>query len=114
MVIGREPANFSAKFLQVPQEIIKVIKELQCESYGDNLGVYLFSGDGAIEAIVDGENAYPIPIRSLFVGDKTHGGFEAPDSNSIQWAFPPNYSDDLAIIEPDFNPLSDLVIGAEE
>lgn len=115
MVIGREPANFSAKFLQVPQEIIKVIKGLQCESYGDNLGVYLFSGDGAIEAIVDGENAYPIPIQSLFVGDKTHGGFEAPDSNSIQWAFQPNYSDDLAIIEPtDFNPLSDLVIGAEE
>ena len=53
---------------------------------------------------------YPIPVRSFFVGDKTHGGLEAPDSNAIQWTFLPNYSDDLAIVTPaDFNPLTDLV-----
>ena len=52
----------------------------------------------------------PIPIRSLFIGDKTHGGLAAPDSNAIQWSFLPNYSDDLAIVTPDdFNPLTDLV-----
>ena len=52
----------------------------------------------------------PIPIRSLFIGDKSHGGLEAPDNNGIQWSFLPNYSDDLAIVAPDdFNPLTDLV-----
>ena len=87
------------------------MKELQCESWGDNLGVYLFDENGSIEAIQDETTPttyYPIPIRSLFIGDKTHGGLEAPDSNSIQWAFLPNYSDDLVIIAPDFNPLTDL------
>lgn len=114
MIIGRDPSTFTGSFIQTPQSVIKAVKELQCESYGDNLGVYLFAEGGAIEAIVDGENVYPIPIRSLFIGDKSHGGFENPDSNSIQWSFLPNYSDDLAIIIPtDFNPLSDLFIGEE-
>jgi hypothetical protein len=53
---------------------------------------------------------YPIPIRSLFIGDKTFGGLEAPDSNAIQWTFLPNYSDNFWICTPtEWNPLTDLV-----
>lgn len=108
-IIGRENTPFSAYFRKVPQAIIKVIKELQCESQG-NLGVYLFDENGAIGAIKgDDDKYYPIPIRSLFVGDKTLGGFDAPDNNMIQWSFLPNWSDDLALVAPDFNPLTDLV-----
>ena len=76
------------------------------------MGVYLFDENGAIGALQDPTKTtthYPIPILSLFIGDKTLGGFEAPDSNAIQWAFLPNWSDDLTIIVPeDFNPLTDL------
>jgi hypothetical protein len=102
----------------VPQSIIKVMKELQCEAQGDNLGVILFDENGNIEAIKESVTAEgtttisykPIPIRSLFIGDKVHGGLEAPDNNAISWKFLPNYSDDLAIVQPDdFNPLTDLV-----
>lgn len=111
-IVGREPTPFTGVMRKLPQKIIKALKELQCESWGDNLGVYLFDENGAIGAIQDEKTAttyYPIPIRSLFIGDKTLGGYEAPDSNSIQWAFLPNWSDDLAIIVPeDFNPLTDL------
>ena len=111
-IMGREPTPFTGVMRKLPQKIIKALKELQCESWGDNLGVYLFDENGAIGAIQDAKTAtthYPIPIRSLFVGDKTLGGYEAPDSNNIQWAFLPNWSDDLAIIVPeDFNPLTDL------
>lgn len=111
-IVGREPTPFTGVMRKLPQKIIKALKELQCESWGDNLGVYLFDENGAIGAIQDAETAtthYPIPIRSLFIGDKTLGGYEAPDSNNIQWAFLPNWSDDLAIIVPeDFNPLTDL------
>lgn len=111
-IMGREPTPFTGVMRKLPQKIIKALKELQCESWGDNLGVYLFDENGAIGAIQDAKTAtthYPIPIRSLFIGDKTLGGYEAPDSNNIQWAFLPNWSDDLAIIVPeDFNPLTDL------
>lgn len=117
LVIGRNPTSFSGVFRAVPQAIIKVIKELQCEAQADNLGVILFDENGNIEAVkgstvVDTTSTptyFPIPIRSLFVSDKTHGGLEAPDSNNISWTFLPNFSDDLAIVEPtDFNPLTDL------
>ena len=117
IVIGRNPSNFSGVMRAVPQSVIKVMKQLQCEAQGDNLGVYLFDENGNIEGIKKVTTGspevveyLPIPIRSLFIGDKTHGGLEAPDSNVISWSFLPNYSDDLAIVQPsDFNPLTDLV-----
>lgn len=112
-IIGREPTPFTAVMRKMPQSLIKALKDLQCESDSQNLGVYLFDENGAIGALQDptttAKKYYPIPIRSLFIGDKTLGGLEAPDSNAIQWVFLPNWSDDLAIIVPDdFNPLTDL------
>lgn len=113
-IIGREPNPFTGVMRKIPQSVIKAMKELQCESWADNLGVYLFDENGSIEAIQDETvktTYYPIPIRSLFIGDKTHGGLEAPDSNAIQWVFLPNYSDNLTIIAPEFNPLTDLKVA---
>lgn len=113
MIIGREPTPFTGVIRATKQSIIKAIKALQCEAMADNLGVYLFDENGNICCLQDQTTQttfYPIPIRSLFVGDKSFGGLEAPDSNAIQWSFLPNYSDDLAIVTPtDFNPLTDLV-----
>lgn len=111
-IIGREPTPFTGVIRKMPQSLIKALKELQCESDSQNLGVYLFDENGSIGALQDPTMAttyYPIPIRSLFVGDKTLGGLEAPDSNAVQWSFLPNWSDDLVILTPeDFNPLTDL------
>lgn len=108
-VIGREPTPFTAVLRRVPQKIIKALKQLQCESDSQNLGVYLFDENGNIGALQVAATYYPIPIRSLFFSDKTLGGLEAPDSNNVQWSFLPNWSDDLVIVAPeDFNPLTDL------
>lgn len=111
-IIGREPTPFTGVLRKMPQSIIKALKELQCESDSQNLGIFLFDENGAIGALQDPDIAttyYPIPIRSLFIGDKTLGGFEAPDSNAIQWSFLPNWSDDLVVLTPEnFNPLTDL------
>lgn len=111
-VIGREATPFTGVLRRVPQKIIKALKQLQCESDSQNLGVYLFDENGNIGAIQDETTTttyYPVPIRSLFISDKTLGGLEAPDSNNIQWSFLPNWSDDLVIVSPeDFNPLTDL------
>jgi hypothetical protein len=110
-IIGRESTPFTGVIRKSPQYIIKALKGLQCESWADNLGVFLFDENGAIGAIKDHAvetKFYPIPIRALFIGDKTLGGLEAPDSNAIQWSFLPNWSDDLVVIAPEFNPLTDL------
>ena len=112
IIIGREPSTFTGVIRSVSQDVIKAMKQLQCEAQADNLGVFLIDENGAVEAIKDEAVAttfYPIPIRSLFIGDKAHGGLEAPDSNAIQFSFLPNYSDNLSIQVPtDFNPLTDL------
>lgn len=112
-VLGAEPTAFSAVLRRMPQNVIKIMKELMCEANAGNLGVFLFNENGQIEAIQDETTPttyYPIPIRSLFISDKGHGGLENPDSNNISWQFAPNYSDNLVIVTPtDFNPLTDLV-----
>lgn len=105
-IIGREPNAFTAALRKMPQSVIKIMKQLQCEAAAGNLGVFLFDENGNIEAIQDETTKttyYPIPIRSLFIGDKAHGGLEAPDSNAISWSFMPNYSDNLVIITPELS-----------
>ena len=112
-IIGRESTPFTGVLRKIPQNVIAALKAMQCESWGDNLGIYLFDENGAIGALKgDAEGTYfPIPIRSLFIGDKTLGGLEAPDSNAIQWSFLPNWSDNLVIVSPtDFNPLTGLKV----
>lgn len=112
-VIGGEPVQFTGSLRSIPQSVIKALKTLQCEANAGNLGVFLFDENGKIEAI-KGEDAgtyFPIPIRALFVGSKIHGNFDAKDSNVISWYYPDNYSDDLEIVTPVFNPLTDLVVS---
>ncbi len=76
--------------------------------------MYLNDEYGRIIALADDvvtpTEIYPIPIASLFVGDKMLGGLEDVDKNTISWKFFPNWSDKLVIITPtDFNALTDLV-----
>ena len=110
IVIGRESTAFSGIIYQESQATIKTMKEYSCE----NIGVYLIDENGNIAALTDdkGANYMPIPVGKFFIGDKKLGGFEEPDSNTIEWNFFPNWSDDLAIVkatELDYNPLTDLV-----
>lgn len=116
-VLGGNPVQFDGQLRAIPQSVIKVMKELQCEANAGNLGVFLFDENGNIQCVAEttGTNPvvttyYPIPIRTLFVGSLIHGNYDAKDSNAISWQYPDNYSDDLAIVKPtDFNPLTDLV-----
>lgn len=110
IVIGREPTSFSGTLLHEHSSTIKALKKLQCEGA---LGVYLIDENGEIGAIADDPTSpksySPIPIHGLFIGDKTLGGLEAPDSNAISWKFMPNWSDNLVRVKPtDFNALTDL------
>ena len=105
-VIGRNPVNMSFVMRQMTQDVIKALKGLQCE---DELGVYLVNGDGQILALSSAENTYtPIPIRSLFISDLKLMGLDNPDENALSFSFLPNWSDDVKVVVPEFNPLTDL------
>ena len=105
-VIGRNPVNMSFVMRQMTQDVIKALKGLQCE---DELGVYLVNGDGQILALSSADNEYtPIPIRSLFISDLKLMGLDNPDENALSFSFLPNWSDDVKVVTPGFNPLTDL------
>ena len=105
-VIGRNPVNMSFVMRQMTQDVIKALKGLQCE---DELGVYLVNGDGQILALSSADNTYtPIPIRSLFISDLKLMGLDNPDENALSFSFLPNWSDDVKVVAPEFNPLTDL------
>ena len=105
-VIGRNPVNMSFVMRQMTQDVIKALKGLQCE---DELGVYLVNGDGQILALSSADNTYtPIPIRSLFISDLKLMGLDTPDENALSFSFLPNWSDDVKVVAPEFNPLTDL------
>ena len=115
IIIGREPTSFTGIIYQESQKTIAQMKQYMCE----NVGVWLIDENGNIGCIVDDVDeptAYmPIPIGKLFIGDKSLGGFEEPDSNAIEWSFFPNWSDKFYLIKRetlDFNPLTDWVNAA--
>lgn len=113
IVIGREPTTFTATIYQESQKTIAQLKQYMCEE----IGVWLIDENGNIGCLVEDWNSpilayFPIPISKFFVGDKKLGGFEEPDSNTIEWSFYPNWSDLFYIIKRetlDFNPLTDLI-----
>lgn len=110
ITIGREPSTFTANILLTAQKTIEALKTYQ----GDNVGVYLVDEYGRIVGLTDDHDTptefYPIPISSLFVGDKVLGNLEGVDMNAIAWKFAPNWSDKLEIVKPtDFEALTALV-----
>lgn len=113
-VLGENPVQFTGNLRAIPQAVRKALVELSCEANAGNLGVFLFDENGNIEAIQDQDTPttyYPIPLRTFFVGPKLHGNYDGKDYNQITWYYIENYSDDLAIISPEFNPLTDLING---
>ena len=112
IVLGREATTFTGTIYQENQKVIAQMKGYQCE----DIAVWLVDENGNIGCLADDLNDpttyYPIPIQSFFVGDKTLGGYEEPDSNVISWSFIPNWSDKFVILQRsslDFNPLTDIV-----
>lgn len=109
IIVGSDPTSFTGILYNESQKTVALMKKLCCET----LGVFLVDEYGNIGCISDGKSTgakfTPIPIYNMFVGDKKLGGFEEPDSNTVEWSFMPNWSDKLVIVKPtDFNPLTDL------
>jgi hypothetical protein len=105
MVVGKDPTKFTSKLLNRDAAVVSALKSMQCEE----LGVYLFNEAGQIGCIVDNTTTptlhKPVPIHSLFVGDKKIGGIEAPDENEMSFSLVPNWDNNFVWVKPtDFDP----------
>jgi len=105
---GNNPAVFSGKFSGLNGPTIKALRTLECQG---KLGVYLVNQYGQI----GGKSAdiavkfEPIQITSFNIGSKENQGFGEIDYNTITFALPYNYDEELVWIDPtDFNALIDL------
>lgn len=110
IILGAEPTTFSCELHSAKQTIVKALKDYMCET----LGVYFIDESGKIIGLADDNSSatefYPIPVRQFFVGDKTFGGFESVDMNTIQFSMLANWSNELYVVTPsDFDALTELV-----
>jgi hypothetical protein len=105
-VEGVNPAPFSAEFKELTPEIELAMKQLTCEK---SLTVYLFLEGGKIGVYkIDATNQRGFLLQSMFVSDRNNAGFATKDITNVSWAFPSGWSENLEIITPAFNPLTDL------
>jgi len=104
VIVGKQPTKITATFLQLEQSYVRAMKELECE----DLEVILVNELGQLGHLTDAAGLFKgVPISSLLFGDKNLGGFEIPDSNTVQFNMAQNWSDWFTISEPtDFNPLT--------
>lgn len=108
-ILGGEASLFTGSFHDIPQSIMKDIKDYNCEV---EISLFLINESGQILTIADDNTSaltvkgIPVVKSSFYVGDKVFGGREDVDKNNIKWSFPPNFSDELYIVTPtDFNGL---------
>lgn len=105
-VEGVNPSSFSCLFKSISATVEKAMKELNCEK---DLVAYLFLQGGLIACVkVTTTDKEGFPIQSIFTSDRGNGGFGTKDFVNHSFQLAESWSSDLEIIEPAFNPLTDL------
>lgn len=103
---GVNPSSFSCVFKSLPSTTEKAMKKLMCEK---NLVVYLFLQGGRIAVVkVSTDQKKGFPIQSVFVSDRSNAGYGSKDMVNMSFQLSEGWSDDLEIIKPNFNPLTEL------
>ena len=107
--LGSDFTSSTGQFHDIPQNVIKTIRQYNCEV---GVSVFLVNAAGQIGGIADDNDAATtfrgIPVRSFFVGNKVLGGRNDVDKNRIQWKYEPDWSDEFYIVTPVFDPLTEL------
>lgn len=105
-VEGVNPSRFSTEFKELSPEIEKAMKSLMCEK---NLTVYLFLQGGKIATVEVSANNYKgFKAESLFISDRNNAGFATKDTHNMSFSLPAGWSENLKIVTPTFNPLTEL------
>lgn len=106
-VEGINPSDFSCIFKSLPSTVEKAMKALICEP---NLRVYFFLQGGkiAVQEVSAPEYEGFLLSGQPFISDRNNAGYGTKDTVSMSFSLAEGWSDDLVIIEPNFNPLTDL------
>lgn len=105
-VEGVNPSRFSTEFKGLAPAIEKAMKTLMCEK---NLQVYFFLQGGKIAVVeIDANNQKGFKAESVFFSDRNNAGFATKDTHNMSFALPAGWSENLKIITPAFNPLTEL------
>ncbi|WP_440881420.1 hypothetical protein [Tenacibaculum sp. C7A-26P2] len=105
-ITGQNPSTVTALLKSGTPEQEKAIRKITCKS---NLGFYGITNEGKILCRKIGDDHFPIDIQpySFGIKDRRNEGFGTKDSNDIQFALAPRWSEDIVLVSPeDFNPFS--------
>lgn len=105
-IIAKDPTVVEVMLYQKDQATIKALKDLASET----LQVYFVNEHGKIIGETDDHTSptifrgFLIEPKSWFVGDKSFGGYNERDSNSLRFSMSADWSDLLHVVTPsDFN-----------
>lgn len=105
-VEGVNPSLFSAIFKSLSPENEKALKALMCEK---QLNVYFFLQGGRIAMkTITADQTTGFVSRSIFISDRNNAGYGSKDTHSFRFNLVEGWSEDLIIIDPTFDPLTDL------
>lgn len=108
-VTGVNPGSFSCVFKSMAPANEREMKNLICEG---RMRVYFFLQGGKIacwEIVPGTEGDYRgFNADNVFLGDRNNAGFGTKDTNAFSFQLPAGYSNNLVILTPEFNPLTDI------
>jgi len=103
---GVNPSAFSCMFKSLSATVESQLKALICEK---NLVVYLFLQGGRIAVVkISTAQKTGFSIQSVFVSDRNNSGYGTKDTVSMRFSLAEGWSNNLEIVKPSFNPLTDL------
>lgn len=108
-VEGVNPSLFSTMFKSLSSKVERAMQALNCER---NLVVYFFLQGGRIavaEVTPDTPGIYKgFDVTSFFMSDRNNAGYGTKDTHSMRFSLSEGYSNNLVILKPNFNPLTEL------
>lgn len=97
---GLGNVKFTCKLFDPSSEVVRAIKEMECES----LDVIFVNELGYFGHVLDSaSDVQGFPIFNLKIKDRMIGGYGAPDSHDLQFYLKPNWSDRFTITNPTAN-----------
>jgi len=93
LIIGSEPAMFTARFLQYPPSTVALLKDLMCE----DLDVIFINENGQLGYRDISDVFYGFHVKGLFIGDLSLPGYAEPSGNTISFKIPSSEMDGFEI-----------------
>ena len=106
-VEGVNPSLFSCIFKSISPATEKAMKALMCEK--QLLVHFILQGGRIATSVVTADTVHEgFRASSIFISDRNNAGYGTKDTHELRFSLVDGWSEDLGIVTPDFNPLTDL------